>query len=112
MIAYKVLTDTELAELERMGSFRGSAADQREGFIHLSTAAQLEATIKKHYAKRNDAYILAVDLDKLNDIVRWEPASNGMLYPHIYGDLDQHAVVASTIIQMHPDGSVKLPTRA
>jgi len=39
-IAYKVLTGEQLASLES-GSFAGAPVDLADGYIHLSTAAQL-----------------------------------------------------------------------
>ena len=44
LTAYKVLTAGELAALERDGTFAGAPIDLADGYIHLSTAAQLTAT--------------------------------------------------------------------
>ena len=51
-----------IAELEA-GSFAGSADDQRDGFIHLSTAAQLTATVDRHFASGGDLHVAEVDLE-------------------------------------------------
>ena len=55
--AYKILSADELATLEREGQFAGSADDLRDGYIHLSTAAQLDGTLAKHFAGREDLYL-------------------------------------------------------
>jgi uncharacterized protein (DUF952 family) len=47
--AYKVLTAPQMADLEA-GSFEGAPIDIQDGYIHLSTAAQLTETVDKHFA--------------------------------------------------------------
>jgi hypothetical protein len=49
-IAYKVLTADQFAILERDGCFAGAPVDLADGYIHLSTAAQLAQTIDRHFA--------------------------------------------------------------
>ena len=106
--AFKVLTGAELAELET-GSFAGSADDRRDGFIHLSTAAQLTATVDKHFAGGDDLHVAEVDLDALGDAVRWEPSRGGEDFPHLYGPLPLNAVVAYSPLERDEDDAVKLP---
>ncbi len=106
--AFKVLTAAELAELED-GGFAGSADDQRDGYIHLSTAAQLTATVDKHYIGRDDLHVAEVDLEALGDAVRWEPSRGGEDFPHLYGPLPLDAVVAYSPLERDADGTVKLP---
>ena len=106
--AFKVLTAAEMAQLET-GSFAGSAGDRRDGFIHLSTAAQLTATVGKHFAGQADLHIAEVDLSALGDAVRWEPSRGGEDFPHLYGDLPLDAVIAYSPLERDADGTVKLP---
>ena len=106
--AFKVLTAVELAELEG-GSFAGSADDQRDGFIHLSTAAQLTATVDKHFANGDHLYVAEIDLEALGDAIRWEPSRGGEDFPHLYGPLPLDAVVAYSPLERGEDGQVKLP---
>ena len=51
--AWKILTADELATLERDGRFDGSPDDQRDGYVHLCTGDQLEATLAKHFGGRD-----------------------------------------------------------
>lgn len=106
--AFKILTGDELAQLER-GSFAGSADDRRDGYIHLSTAAQLTETVDKHYAGRTDLHIAEVDLAALDNAIRWEPSRGGQEFPHLYGDLPLDAVVAYSPLSRDDKGRVKLP---
>lgn len=109
-IAYKVLTGAELAALERDGRFAGAPVDLADGYIHLSTAAQLAGTVDRHFAGRDDLHVAAVDLDALGDAIRWEPSRGGALFPHLHGGpLLLETVIAYGPLERGGDGTVKLP---
>jgi uncharacterized protein (DUF952 family) len=107
--AYKVLTSDEMAALERDGRFDGSADDQRDGFIHLSTADQLAGTVDKHFAGRPDLHLAAVDLGSFGGSLRWEESRGGALFPHLYGPLLLETVVAYGPLERDGDGDIRLP---
>lgn len=107
--AYKVLTADEMAMLERDGSFAGAPVDLADGFIHLSTAAQLTETVDRHFAGQDDLWVAAVDLDANGAAVRWEPSRGGQLFPHLYAPLLLETVFAYSQLEREPDGSVRLP---
>ncbi|WP_442681237.1 DUF952 domain-containing protein [Sphingomonas sp. ASY06-1R] len=108
-IGYKVLTADQLSALEQDGSFAGSPVDLEDGYIHLSTADQLEETLRKHYAGQDGLQLVAIDLDALGDAVKWEPSRGGALFPHIYGPITLDVVVAYSALEYEPDGSIRLP---
>jgi len=91
--AFKVLTHQQWVDFERERVFRGAPVDIADGYIHLSTAEQLEATLAKHFAGQGCLMIAEVDLSQFGDAVRWEEAREGALFPHLYGELPMHAVV-------------------
>lgn len=91
-IAYKILTADQWAEFERDQIFHGSEVDIADGYIHLSTAAQLQETLAKYYAGQKNLTIAEVDLAIFGEALRWEPARGGQLFPHIYGPLPMTAV--------------------
>ena len=94
-VAFKILTSAQWADLERDLIFHGSQVDMDDGYIHLSTAAQLTETLDKHYAGQSGLTIAAVDLAVLGDSVRWEASRGGQLFPHIYGSLPMSAVTGT-----------------
>jgi uncharacterized protein (DUF952 family) len=104
-IAYKVMLATELEQMQRDGLFRGSPADIADGYIHLSSASQLEATLDKHFSGILDLMLAAVDLSRLGGTVRWEPSRGGQLFPHIYGVLPVDAVVSVVPVVRTQDGA-------
>lgn len=109
-IAYKVLLPSEFAVLKRYGCFQGAPNDVASGFIHLSTAAQLDGTLEKHFGNLNDICIVAISLISLGERVKWEPAKNGQLYPHLFGTLPLDAVLAHGPLKRDKTGTVCLPT--
>ncbi|WGM29949.1 DUF952 domain-containing protein [Brevundimonas sp. NIBR11] len=90
--AYKIIDAAEWREAMAEGVYAGSAVDIADGYIHLSTAAQLDETARKHYAGRQNLMLLAVDLAALEGKVVWEESRGGARFPHIYGDLPVSAV--------------------
>jgi uncharacterized protein (DUF952 family) len=109
LIAYKVLTGTQMAQLEADGVFKGAPVDLSDGYIHLSTAEQLDDTVTKHFAGQSDLHIAAVDLEALGDAVKWEPSRGGALFPHVYGALPLSAVIAYSALERGGDGKLRLP---
>ena len=106
---YKVLSRAALAETKAKGRFEGTAEDARDGFIHLSSADQLEATLSKHYAGQKDLVLLAVDTESLGERLHWEPSRGGALFPHLYGPLDLAAVDSIQELTLGEDGRHHLP---
>ena len=109
LTAYKVLTADEMAARERDGAFAGAPADLADGYIHLSTAAQLTETVDRHFTGQDGHHVAAVDLAAQGDRLRWEPSRGGQLFPHLYGPLLLETVVAYGPMERDDDGRVRLP---
>jgi uncharacterized protein (DUF952 family) len=84
---YKLCRRAEWLEATQTGIYRGSEADRRDGFIHLSTGEQVEETASRHFAGEEDLLLIAFDAHDLQDALRWEPSRGGALFPHHYGSL-------------------------
>lgn len=110
-IAYKVLTAEQWASFGTAGSFTGAPIDLVDGYIHLSTHAQLTETVDKHFAGQHDLWVAAVDLEALGDAVTWEESRGGQLFPHIYAALPLSVVVAYGPLVRDDAGQVRLPVR-
>jgi len=107
--AYKVLTSDQMTALETDGTFSGAPVDLEDGYIHMSTAAQLQETLDKHFAGQDGLWLAAVDLDALGESIKWEESRGGQLFPHIYGALPLDAVIAYSEVHYEPDGRLRLP---
>lgn len=90
-IVYKICRAEEWREAEREGQLAGSPDDARDGFVHLSSANQVEGTLTKHFAGERDLVLVGFDADALPNL-RWEPSRAGDLFPHHYGPLPLAAV--------------------
>jgi len=86
-IIYKILRQSEWAQIQEDGSFMGSVHDKRDGFIHMSTSAQLQGTLDKHYTQGDVVILAVVRLADIEDSVKWEVSRGGAEFPHIYGVL-------------------------
>ena len=90
---YKICERTAWEEAEAAGRYAGSPVDHRDGFIHFSSAAQLEGTAAKHFAGFSDLVLVAVDGDALGGALKWEASRGGELFPHLYAALALSAVL-------------------
>ena len=112
MQVFKIVDTDEWKAAQDGAVYSGSAADKADGFIHLSTSAQLATTLTKHFAKADNLTLVSIDSNSLADALKWEPSSNGDSYPHLYGNLQISAVSWSTPIPKRPGGVFVLPVRA
>jgi uncharacterized protein (DUF952 family) len=108
-VAYKVLTAAQMATFERDGESSGSPVDLADGYIHMSTAEQLDETVGKHFAGQENLFVLAVDLIALGDSIKWEPSRGGALFPHLYGVLPRSAIAAQAPLTRRADGAIIAP---
>jgi uncharacterized protein (DUF952 family) len=106
---YKICDEVALQEARRKGGFEGSPDDLRDGFIHLSAAAQLAGILATHFAGRDGLFLLAVDAERLGDRLKWEPSRGGDLFPHLYGPLDLAHVLFIEALPLGDDGRHRLP---
>jgi uncharacterized protein (DUF952 family) len=106
---YKICEGDLWKEWEREGSLRGAGADLRDGFIHLSTAAQVRATAAKHFSGMADLMLIAVNADTLDNKLKWERSGGGDLFPHFYGTLPLTAVIWANPLPLGADGRHVFP---
>jgi uncharacterized protein (DUF952 family) len=90
---YKLLRRAEWEAALAAGIYAGSADDARDGFIHFSTAGQIEGTARKHFHSVGDLVILTVDARQIAQALKWEPSRGGQLFPHLYAPLPLSAVL-------------------
>jgi uncharacterized protein (DUF952 family) len=109
---YKICPASAWREAERQGVYRGSADDERDGFIHFSAASQVAETVKKHFFGQTGLFLIQIDADALGDALRWERSRNDDLFPHLYGALDLGAVTGVLEMRARSDGGHDIPELA
>ena len=83
---------------------------EAEGFIHLSTAAQVLIPANERFAGRTDLVLLVIDPARLDDEVIFEDCyESGMAFPHLYGPLPVEAVTHVLEFSPSSDGTFALP---
>lgn len=109
MLVYKILRLDAFQLWRATGEAPLSADDERDGYVHLATAAQLEGTLDRHYGATQALGLLGVESGDLGEALRWEPARGGELFPHLYGRLQTRHVVESWVLGRGLDGRYHLP---
>lgn len=98
-IIYKICSSDEWNEANRLGRYKGSRDDLRDGFIHFSSKDQVAGTLKKHFALQKGLLLLDVDITFLKEAaLKWEISRNGEKFPHLYDELNLDAVIKVTEI--------------
>jgi uncharacterized protein (DUF952 family) len=111
-LIYKICPRALWQAAERQGLFRGAGIDLADGFIHFSTAIQVEETARRHFAGQADLLLVAVEADALGQQLRYEPSRGGALFPHLYDALPLTAVRWVKPLPLRLDGSHAFPELA
>ncbi len=92
---YKVLAPEEWALAQTSGIII-TDLDKKDGFIHLSTAVQLNATLSLYFSKEKSVVLLQIDhaqtLHQLKFEAPSQPGNRNSAFPHYYGDLNTNFV--------------------
>jgi len=89
---YKILRINEWEDASRTGLIVAEV-DQKDGFIHLSTAVQLAATLSFFFQDSDKVLLLQLDMEKINNnkLIFEEALPNDGIrkssFPHLYSEL-------------------------
>ena len=89
---YKILRISEWEDASQTGSIL-SEVDTKDGFIHLSTAVQLAATLSFYFKDSEIVFLLQLDLEKIekDKLIFERPIPKDGLrkgsFPHLYCEL-------------------------
>jgi uncharacterized protein (DUF952 family) len=86
-LIYKICRRADWEAAAIGGIYRGCEVDRRDGFIHFSTAVQVDETLRRHFAGQGDLLLIAVDPAALGPALVFEVSRGGELFPHLYGEL-------------------------
>jgi uncharacterized protein (DUF952 family) len=96
-------------EAVRAGTYRGTADDLRDGFIHFSTAEQIAESARRHRPGQSGLVLIAVESARLGDRLKWESSRGGALFPHVYGALDPAETASVRPLPLGSDGEHIFP---
>ena len=106
---YKVLKRSDWSDAIKAGVFSGCGIDLTDGFIHLSNQSQVVETVRLYFAGQTDLLLVSFDEARLGDSVRWEPSRDGVLFPHVYGQIPLDAVSSVDELVLGGDGNHQFP---
>lgn len=106
MLIYKILRRPEWDVFRAAGETRGAPVDLVDGYIHFSTAAQVAETAAKWFSEESDLVLVAFEADRLGPALKWEPARNGQLFPHLYRPLQLSEVVWDKSLPLGATGHI------
>ena len=98
-------------EALRHGVYRGDTLEA-EGFIHCSTRDQVVGVADARCRGHGGLVLLVIDVDKVRPEIKYEPAENDEVFPHICGPLNADAVVRVVPFPPRSDGTFALPAEA
>ncbi|MEY9931635.1 uncharacterized protein (DUF952 family) [Catenulispora sp. GP43] len=110
MTIYHIALRTDWADAQAAGQYhvstRGVTVEQ-EGFIHASTAGQVEGVANRYYADvaAEDLVLLVIDPERLTAPLKYDPVPGAAEpFPHIYGPLNVDAVTGTVELRRDAGG--------
>jgi len=92
---YKILTLDEW-ELAQASGVIITELDKKDGFVHLSTVTQLNATLSLYFSKEESVVLLQIDNAQTYNKIKFEapipPGNRTSSFPHYYGELNTNFV--------------------
>lgn len=89
-----VAREDDLQTAERSGRYRAASLDT-EGFIHCCYSQQLPGVLQRWFPERDGLVLLSIDTAQLDaELVMENTMGGDELFPHVYGELPLHAIVA------------------
>ena len=103
-LVYHIAAAADWEQARRDGEYTVSTRGRtlaEEGFIHASTAAQVNQVAGAYYRDAPDLVLLVIDTERVGSPIRYELVpGQDQPYPHIYGPLNLDAVVETRPFQV------------
>ena len=81
-----------------------------EGFVHLSSGAQLLRTAQRWYGDRDQVAVLVLQEEALGSALVWEDThGHGEAFPHLYAELPEAALAGVVRLARDEDGRYRWP---
>jgi len=109
-IIYHIATADDWLQAVRDGEYTTSTIGRtldEEGFLHASTAGQVNWVANRFYqGVPGDLVLLVIDTARLASPLRYEDVPGwNQPFPHIYGPLNPGAVIEAAPLRAGPDGT-------
>ena len=114
MNIYHITSKSAWIAATRIGSYAADSLES-EGFIHCSTAAQVLPVAEQFYRGQTGLVLLVIDTARVEAPLKWEPSTpppgvdESSTFPHVYGPIGLHAIVAVVDFEPNDEGEFSLP---
>jgi len=108
MTIYHIASRADWSAALQQGEYRVSTRGrslEEEGFIHASTAGQVDGVANAFYADAEDLVVLLIDPERLTAPLKYDPVLGATEpFPHIYGPLNVDAVTGTAELRRDAEG--------
>jgi uncharacterized protein (DUF952 family) len=108
---YRICSASDWTRTTKEGQLPLTPIDERDGYVHLSSAAQVPGSLRRFFAGREDLVLLSISCERLGEgELRYEPGGDqGELFPHVYGIIGLAAIFEAAPLRLDEDGQHRLP---
>ena len=107
-LIYHIASNADWKEARRVGEYTTSTRGRslaEQGFIHASTARQVDPVANMIYTGLNDLLVLVIDPNRVTSKIKYESVEGwDEPFPHIYGPLNPDAVIEVRPLDVADDG--------
>ncbi len=105
---YHITTRQAWKQARAEGAYTADSL-KSEGFIHCSTAAQVQATANRFFHGCQDLVLLHIDDHMFGSVLKYENLEGGTeLFPHLYAVLPRSAIIKTQDLTPGTDGSFEI----
>jgi uncharacterized protein (DUF952 family) len=107
-LIYHITTIAAWQAARRAGAYTADSL-AAEGFIHCSTREQVPGTAERYFHGQPGLCLLELASAHVKHEIRYEAVPGGMVFPHIYGEINLDAVQRVLDFRPNADGSFSWP---
>ena len=102
---YRVVSLEDWNQTQKLGCVPRCGADDRDGFVHLSTEETMLETANLYFETSEQPLILEIDPKVLGEDLKWEEVESrgGAEFPHLYSDGIPLQAVRAAIVLDHTE---------
>ncbi|HAA93953.1 MAG: glutathione S-transferase [Rhodospirillaceae bacterium] len=106
---YHLAREADWKSALRSRRYEGGLADKNDGFLHFSSAEEIETSAELYCKGLADLLLIAVEAESLGDNLKWEMSRDNKAFPHLYGVLDPAHALWAKPLPLDADGNHIFP---
>lgn len=107
-LLFHITTKEDWKLHNKNGSYQPESLEN-QGFIHCSTGSQVEETANRHFAGKDEIFLLVIDAMMLREEIKYEEDEElGEKFPHLYCPLSTNAIIDKIPVKAEENGSFEI----